>query len=532
MDGVVVKQQQGQVIERFEAPITVKVILEELRESGYRGHLIRESTQLRVPPPTVLVPGDVVVLVEKRPREPSWFDEHDGLPSASAFAKDVAEMKKQLGKHDPVYDLGRNSAPMPLVLAHEAFAGYVQALDSHRLDVKDWTFLSRMMAMSGYFDQDVDRQAELLQCWKLFFEQNWPGKFKLTSSREPDILIQALVGGEWITVGIVVVKNEVGLGGEPCVESLKHYGSHATSRMRDMHWSYWTSCLPVLILEVVGPTIRVGGAIFHDSPGYEPFTPYLHMLKFLQDDEYLTRLARAIVAFPPAIVSISAFYAALAPLQPTQAYTERAVEAWWPSLLIAEKQRHPGLEVSQFTRQVYQRTEKRLIFLLKYSTGEERLMKFSQRYGADVHKAWSDAGFAPTFTIQTLVNGWKAISMEYYSPNAGWIPLNRLEPGPFNREHALDPSSWENCRQAVVKAYQSIHELYPYHVHGDLRKRNILFNLNSLKVAFVDFDWAGTSGDVRYPIFLNPNINWPQGVQACHPILPVHDKELLKLDLN
>ena len=43
----------------------------------------------------------------------------------------------------------------------------------------------------------------------------------------------------------------------------------------------------------------------------------------------------------------------------------------------------------------------------------------------------------------------------------------------------------------------------------------------------VDFDWAGTVGEVKYPPTLNMNINWTRGVLAGTEIKKEHDLEML-----
>ena len=51
---------------------------------------------------------------------------------------------------------------------------------------------------------------------------------------------------------------------------------------------------------------------------------------------------------------------------------------------------------------------------------------------------------------------------------------------------------------------------------------------DGVDVRFVDFDWAGLSGVVRYPAFMNhAGVNWPEGALDEQPILPQHDIDLL-----
>ena len=71
-------------------------------------------------------------------------------------------------------------------------------------------------------------------------------------------------------------------------------------------------------------------------------------------------------------------------------------------------------------------------------------------------------------------------------------------------------------------------------VQGDLRPNNILIRHSrgeaepQLKV--VDFDWAGASGKVEYPLRQNEEIPWPD--DAGKPIYDGHDKTLLMACLS
>ena len=68
-------------------------------------------------------------------------------------------------------------------------------------------------------------------------------------------------------------------------------------------------------------------------------------------------------------------------------------------------------------------------------------------------------------------------------------------------------------------------------VHGDLRPQNILpLADNSIRV--VDFDWAGTSGVVKYPEDMNRECSWHSDVIPGVPLLHEHDNYQLSLWAN
>jgi hypothetical protein len=51
--------------------------------------------------------------------------------------------------------------------------------------------------------------------------------------------------------------------------------------------------------------------------------------------------------------------------------------------------------------------------------------------------------------------------------------------------------------------------------------------IRSLKVAFLDFDWEGLEGEVRYPPLMSQEVPWPPGAELGALIYAAHDRELL-----
>ena len=47
-------------------------------------------------------------------------------------------------------------------------------------------------------------------------------------------------------------------------------------------------------------------------------------------------------------------------------------------------------------------------------------------------------------------------------------------------------------------------------------------------VEFIDFDWAGNAGEVKYPFSLNMYLPWHPDIKPCVNILPEHDKDTLE----
>ena len=98
-----------------------------------------------------------------------------------------------------------------------------------------------------------------------------------------------------------------------------------------------------------------------------------------------------------------------------------------------------------------------------------------------------------------------------YLPNNKWRMLT-------------DVDDKAGVRDNVVKVMNSFHELG--YVHGDLRGENIMI-ADDGQVKIIDFDWAGLAGQVQYPHFMNPQIQWHINARPDELIQTEHDAYLL-----
>lgn len=137
-------------------------------------------------------------------------------------------------------------------------------------------------------------------------------------------------------------------------------------------------------------------------------------------------------------------------------------------------------------------------------------------YGKDVHHLLAKHDLAPMLLAHSAVKGAPtAYIMEYLDPSS-WKPLSGVLPHP-NATASIMLST-----DKVIKILQKNGA-----VHGDLRPPNIMINVSPTaeiilvedetkkmraKIKVVDFDWAGASGQVFYPLSRNQDIagvSWP-----------------------
>ncbi len=189
----------------------------------------------------------------------------------------------------------------------------------------------------------------------------------------------------------------------------------------------------------------------------------------------------------------------------------------------------------------------KLVYVATDQHNQQQVIKFTQRYGWDVHRAWAAAGLAPKLLSspdQVVAGTWQQVQMEYLPSSAGWLTMRFLmQPLQVQLNHApescvLGPAHMPGLYK---KAKQLLHSAHSVHVsrmsaaHGDARPDNImvLVEQGSVKqLKLIDMDWAGVSGRVYYPAMLNAKtILWPAGVGPGKPLQQRHDLDLLQLQV-
>jgi len=204
----------------------------------------------------------------------------------------------------------------------------------------------------------------------------------------------------------------------------------------------------------------------------------------------------------------------------------------------------------------------RMVFKVSGSSveGGTCVVKYCRRYGEAVHRAFARMNLAPQLISVEEEGPWRVVRMEHMAPEEGWLPLSAfLAPRELSiggeekgsvaaRLHALASGLSEVQLQRLVERIEGLlhkADLLLF-VHGDVRPPNVLIKLplalsatsgvlatsadldiDSLPIVFVDFDWAGTEGEVRFPPLLNPRVPWPEGVEGGGIIQKEHDIQLL-----
>jgi len=174
-----------------------------------------------------------------------------------------------------------------------------------------------------------------------------------------------------------------------------------------------------------------------------------------------------------------------------------------------------------FVRFKYQTSLHPLVFVVQVEDAlknfpEYIVVKFTHRYDKNTHQVFVELKIAPQlYGFEHLSGGWKMVVMAFVG----------------DEFKTLAECKKNQCiKQTVEEMAMKMHG--EGLVHGDLRDLNILYhyndNDNSADIFFVDLDWAGQEGTVRYPLDINPDITRHREATAGSLIHKEHDLYLLQ----
>ena len=136
------------------------------------------------------------------------------------------------------------------------------------------------------------------------------------------------------------------------------------------------------------------------------------------------------------------------------------------------------------------------------------VVKFARRYSKEVHEFLADKSLAPSLLHHEVIPGTTIhfVVMEY-------LDAEEME------ENYLIKN--KKGIRSLRKALKELHQMG--FAFGDLREPNILITKGG-DLKLVDFDWCGKADEVHYPININKEIQWPEGVVGGEEIKIDHDK--------
>ncbi|PNH01116.1 hypothetical protein TSOC_013011 [Tetrabaena socialis] len=329
----------------------------------------------------------------------------------------------------------------------------------------------------------------------------------------------------WLLCALLEVKLGFSSPGDSNFQGATYYGVFWEVRRQSSFFK--GTCCPALLLEVVGPHLRVSALYWLDDVVVHPLTPLMNLLWLHDDEEHMISLARALAAIKSTLQALCTFY--LQPPAPLPA-------APAPLGLGAAVSRAPSLvEAMPYQLAGYQLVKRLPVGQLIYtavspSSGRPVVVRFARRYSEEAHRAWAAIGLAPQLhRFLVLPGGWVMVEMELLGVQDGWAELAC--------QTGLDVTAAAAAAEAaLLQAHQARGCAGQGYAHGDMRDTNIMVRrkaaggsseASAYEVKFVDFEFAGADGEVLYPPYLSEAVNWPAGVELGMPVCQHHDTALL-----
>ena len=301
----------------------------------------------------------------------------------------------------------------------------------------------------------------------------------------------------------IVFKNEKDRGdSDPYMENMGYYVQFWGS---DKNIGPRRHCCPWMLVEVLGQEIGVSGAVWAcDYPCAQPLSSNVPFLPVPADKQARLQQARLCMAIRHGFATLLKFYAEMDTAAPVV-----DPQAGFPYTRSCQIE---GGEVNlKYLRPFYIESRRMLFIAELTATNTPVLVKFTEQYNEKAHRVAAGADLAPKLYCVQEVSGLMMVVMELLVD--------------FRRWGAGGTEESENV-QEQLKSLLSVFETEDL-VHGDLRSPNILVTKEG-RVRVVDFDWAGTHGVDKYPIAVNPEETWAQGVQAAQVMLKEHDQFMVQ----
>ncbi|KAJ8502768.1 hypothetical protein ONZ45_g11455 [Pleurotus djamor] len=339
-------------------------------------------------------------------------------------------------------------------------------------------------------------------------------------------------------------KREIGEAGDPFVQAARVFHMLIEEiQVKDSPQAqrFLENGAPMFILTITGPLLSIAGA-FYDGRAcvVEPLGPSYWML---EDDtggrqrDIAQALAQdkdqpPLVAHHPGIPRIYDLITTSLPENRSQDLPPMATTIANVALTLSAP--FPPSPLTMFTGHITLDSEPHPVLA--------KLVPDS--YGSEVHTLLYEHGFAPRLYGYSSVEGAPTLYvMEYLDASDRWTTLHHVKKKKVTESTPMK-AQWLD---AIWKTIDDVLSLLEENnmVHGDFRANNILIqcdengtpllrpdtsNATESKVHLkvIDFDWAGTSGQVSYPPSRNEvikHIKWPAGIGER--IEAGHDRKLL-----
>ncbi|KAF5369674.1 hypothetical protein D9615_010238 [Tricholomella constricta] len=399
-------------------------------------------------------------------------------------------------------------------LFHPVFAEFFARADDNTTDIPDTVVCgtaSLMRSVSAISTTESTRTDSRKSLSTILGQSSWQTR-TWTGAAETTAL------------ALLEERGELGVGGcEPSVQGsfsyAKFWAANDHRRVRD------NCCCPSFIIALAGPWLAILGAVTTSKVIVQRLTDYLWLGNSrVDDDTHILRIARTLDALRLSLQSLETFYEYL---EDTPAPQGCLHPRFFPSV---NSYLSGNTTVTFSYKEPLERDDTCVTFLATLNLPDARpvVVKFVPRYGVAVHRLLADRDLAPELIYHGPIggasvsyNGLMMVVMEYIQ---GKSLAGYFDSGPIPQD----------VLAAVKEGMSAIHA--GGFVYGDLRRPNVVIadvadgsteaGLGG-RVRFIDFDWAGKAGDVRYPFHLSDSVCMPSGASEYELIDKEHDIKML-----
>ncbi len=353
---------------------------------------------------------------------------------------------------------------------------------------------------------------------------------------------------QWRSCAFLEVKVDLGVAGDSSFQGTAYYGLFWKSRCTSIYFQ--RTCCPALLLEAVGPHLRVSALYWLDKVTVRPLTPLINLLRLDDDPDSMLRLASTLASVKATMQELYSFYS---PQQQEQLLQPAAAQPPGRAAGLLAAMPYPLADYQQAMRI----GDSKLVYrAMPSSDGKPAVVRFCRGYGEAAHRAWAAAGLAPQLhRVVWLPGGWLQVEMEWLGAPDGWQELTSIK----------EPAAAAAASAAALAALQQAHGVQggggQRFAHGDMRVRNVMVRqpagtsgggcgsgggssgtgggggsgaggAGAYDIRFIGFGWSGVDGEATYPPYLNTAIGWPPGVAFSEPVRQQHDTELLAMSVE
>ncbi|KAK9804048.1 hypothetical protein WJX73_008815 [Symbiochloris irregularis] len=465
----------------------------------------------------------------------------NGSPSKIAKLSETKQIQCPADPdEDPLFLIGRppGKQAIPLELLHAAFGHFLDVACGRQGEagpLEEQFLVDLTGAACQYFAEEIDRQTATKGLFEIYLGVLLPG---LKVPEEPrtrgrhamtdgsgcvNVKSQVVTQQVWPFIHLEW-KNELGEGGgDPLIETLAYQYMHVWSSAAE-HLG-----LPCLLVELYGVEMKISGVfnVGHRLAAETLAGPFL-----LQDRRHRERELRDMLlsfrALRETVAMLRQGYldgSNLALLATPLPYPLVAANGSFrgASKLTKEEQHFDPMQAraAMFSAGVQPAgggplLPAKLLYKGSHVDGTHEVVKFTQRYGEELHLQLASRGLAPELRSCTpLSGGWLMVRMQFLGD--GWQTLEALlREGP--------PEKIDLATAAVSRALQQLFDLPSQtFVWGDARPPNIMLSWEDgadvePAVRFLDFDTAGVEGVAIVRVTLGPSLT----VQMLQVLRAVH----------